>query len=308
MRAASTDGAPPWARRLWIPSVAGVLLVLAGPASLVLADAQRGHYLGYVALVAYHNPTQLLLRPFAMVVFVAVVTILDRPADEPARRGGLIALGVAVTLMTVTKPSYTLCIVPAAFLVAWLDRGPARARTLRMLVVGLALPAAAALIVTFVVTYVTGVEGFESQSGGIVLAPFDTYSFFSGQLALKFALSVAFPVAVLFAYPNALRRDVALRVAWAAFAFGAAATYLLAESGERRYQGNFWWSGQVTLFLLFVASAAHVVVREALAGRSESRWRPSVPAAACLAVFVVHLVSGFEFLLTNVFDPSAVIS
>jgi hypothetical protein len=49
-------------------------------------------------------------------------------------------------------------------------------------------------------------------------------------------------------------RDTSLQLAWLLFFAGACCTYLLAESGPRFLQGNFTWSGQITLFVLFVYS------------------------------------------------------
>ncbi|MNL66026.1 hypothetical protein D3C87_1904350 [compost metagenome] len=45
-----------------------------------------------------------------------------------------------------------------------------------------------------------------------------------------------------------------LSLAWLCFAFGAAYTYLLAESGTRIVDGNFFWSGSTILFILFTTS------------------------------------------------------
>ena len=290
-----------WASHGWAPAAATLMVLVAGPVSVALADGLRGHYFGYVALSTYHNPTQLLLRPFAVLLFLAVVQVLG--ARSRNRPPSIAFLGALVVLTTLAKPSYTVCVVPAALLMTWLDRGVNRDFDRRALLLGVVAPAVFAVAVTYVITFVTGAETLESASDGIVFAPFDVVSFYSDQLLAKFALSLLFPIAVLGCYPGALSKDIALRLAWICFAIGAFAMYFLAESGARRYQANFFWSAQVTLFIVYAASMAHVLVAEAKRRDATGRWRPRINTAVCAGAFTLSIVSGLEFLLATVVKP-----
>ena len=50
------------------------------------------------------------------------------------------------------------------------------------------------------------------------------------------------------------RRDTMLNLAWLTFGFATLQTYLLAEAGPRFNDGNFAWSSQISLFVLFTVS------------------------------------------------------
>jgi hypothetical protein len=104
-------------RGLMMPmGVAGltIALMVAGPGSLLLSDGFKGHYLGYIVPSSYHSPTQLVLKPLALVLFLLCVEVLRPPAHS--RRAGPATVGLTaalVVLSTLAKPSYTMCVVPA---------------------------------------------------------------------------------------------------------------------------------------------------------------------------------------------------
>jgi hypothetical protein len=282
-----------------------VAILFAGPASILLANGLGGNYLGYVAVTAYHSPTQLLLRPLAVLLFLAVSAVLVGRSLQVPRRVAMLGFATLTIATTLAKPSYTICIVPAAIVVLVVQRARRPSIDVGLLWWGFFVPAGAATLLAYLLTYVTGIHDVES--GGVVLAPFDTYSHYSHELLLKFLLSAAFPIAVAWAYRVTARRDLGLKLAWVAFAFGTAATYLLAESGVRRYDGNFWWSGQITLFILYLSSLAHVLSVELQRRRDEGRWVPGGAAAACALVFTFNVVSGITFLLANGLEPRRIL-
>jgi hypothetical protein len=56
------------------------------------------------------------------------------------------------------------------------------------------------------------------------------------------------------------------------------------------------------LFILYAASAAHVLARET-EQRARGDWTPNGRLTACVAVFALHPVSGVVFYLANVLRP-----
>jgi hypothetical protein len=63
--------------------------------------------------------------------------------------------------------------------------------------------------------------------------------------------------------------------------------YLLTETGLRANHGNFWWSAQIALFLLFVVCVVSLIRMR----KTRPLWR----AWVCMSVFVLHVGSGFYF-------------
>jgi hypothetical protein len=106
-------------------------------------------------------------------------------------------------------------------------------------------------------------------------------------VGLKLLLSALFPLAVAAAFGRTALRDPMLRLAWLGFAAGAFYAYGLAESGRRLVDGNFLWSGQVSLLVLFVASARWLV-----AHLSSARGRVSLRVVVCGTVLSLHVLAG----------------
>ncbi|HET9051789.1 MAG TPA: hypothetical protein VFO60_08800, partial [Candidatus Dormibacteraeota bacterium] len=96
--------------RLAAAVIAAPALALAAPVFL-LTVADRNLYVGYVAADAYHNPTIVVLRPLALLLFLLVVEALDgeRAASLPALAG----IAVLSGLGAFAKPNYALAFVPA---------------------------------------------------------------------------------------------------------------------------------------------------------------------------------------------------
>lgn len=262
----------------------GVRLATAGAVTLALVFATpvtfaswaaRNLYHGYVGLAVYHNPTLLLLKPFAVLLWWETARALD---GEPRP----ITLLAALTILSgLAKPSHLIALLPAAAALAaalaWKGRAPAW----RPLLLGLALPSAVALAWQFAFRY--------GGAASVEWAPFRAMAHRDAHLGVRFVLSALFPVVVLALFPRAAVRDRALALAAATFAAGAGYAYLLAEGGDTFTHRNFAWSAQAALFVLFVA-AARVVLQEADA---RSRWR----VVACTAALSLHVVCGVHFAL-----------
>lgn len=279
-----------------IPAAAAAViaasLMLAGPfAPLAPLD---GHlYFGYLAPNVFHNPTILTLKPFALLLFYLSWKIF--PAGSNSSSSRLIAVCATVTMLSaLAKPSYIICFLPALALLVLGNLLVHEKPDGKLLFIGFIAPAAIVLIAQFYLTYSSAQTSLYKGESGIVLAPFLVMSALSKWLPAKLLLSTLFPCAVLFCYFRAAIRDRQLVFAWLTFLIGAFYTYFLAESGPRMLQGNFIWSGQICLFILFVATALFFA-REQAQGKVcpglFSTWR----ALLCSAIYCLHVVSGIIF-------------
>jgi hypothetical protein len=118
-------------------------------------------------------------------------------------------------------------------------------------------------------------------------------------IARSLLASLAFPLAVAALWPRAAWRDPALRLAWGGTLVGLFISYFIAEAGDRLYDGNFLWTGQMAVFVLFVAAAAFV--RGNLAGRNGLLY---ARAAAVAIVLLLHVQAGIRHALVKL-EPSA---
>jgi hypothetical protein len=280
-------------------AVISLSMLLVWPLALfALFDSHA--YLGYVGLNTYHNPTHLLQRPFAVALFFQVSRVFSTRAD--GKEPSLWLTSALVVLAALAKPSYLICLLPAAVLLAgWAvcTRGKPR---WRVLMGGLFLPALLVLALQYFLTYV--VDPLSQGQSHIDFAPLAVFKAHgvTQWLLVKLLLSICFPVVVLSSYWRLAREDQPLRLAWLTFAISCVYCYLLAESGPRLIHGNFLWSGQIAGFILFVASAAFLI-RQTLAPGPHSQAPKSIlgqpRSLACYFALTLHVVAGLCWYLSQ---------
>jgi hypothetical protein len=150
-------------------------------------------------------------------------------------------------------------------------------------VAAVAAAAVAALASTFIL-YRSEELGME---GGVVIAPFAVIAMYAAvdplSVALHLLRSLAFPLVATALWPRAALRDMPMRMAWGATGVGLVISYVLAESGTRFDHGNFLWTGQMAVFVLFVAAAAFA------RGRLQLRSESSLMFGRAIALGVILL-------------------
>lgn len=245
------------------------------------------YLIGYFPPNAYHNPTTLLAKPLLVLSFASAVVALTRTSKPTGRE--LIRAGLPVALMGLAKPNYLGCLVPGVLAsAAWNQwKGRAFSWSRVAVVCGAALLTLAAAYVLYRLIDV----GYET---GIVVSPFGVIALYSATdaatLTGKLLASLAFPLAAVALWPWVIWRHTSMRLAWAAAAIGVSISYLIAESGLRFPDGNFLWTGQMAVFVLFAATAAFA--RAQLAG--ERSAASDGRGALLLTVLALHIASGLR--------------
>jgi hypothetical protein len=235
-----------------------------------------------------------LLKPFALALFWCALRVFDaRPLAHPGR---WLLLSVLISAASVeAKPNFTVALLPAlAGMVVyrrWVGH-PVHC----LLAAGLLIASGLAL----------GLQALSYPISNLAVKPlavFDAWAaLFNPQanvwLLPKFVLSILFPLFVSLLYLGRARARIHLNFAWLCFVFGTAYSYLLVES-SRVEHGNFTWSGQITLFILFVVSLVFFL--------QQNPWlvdqhRPRIQRrrfAVCVLVLALHLVSGIVWYLVH---------
>jgi hypothetical protein len=262
----------------------------------------RNLYLGYIPIHAYHNPTIVALKPFAVMLFLLAGCIFARqPMRHPWRL--VLAAGVLTVLSILAKPNYVLALLPALIICAAVAYYRGQPVNRRLLLWGFAVPASVALSIQALLF---------SANNEIIIAPLAVMDAWgvkinplaSQGLLLKFFLSILFPLFVYGLYFRVARRSLYLNLAWLTFGCGAAYTYLLAQAGPHLADGNFTWSGQITLLILFMTSVVFFVqqTRGLLASLQTINLKP-FGFAACAFAFWLHLWSGVLWYQVHVTTP-----
>ena len=274
----SALGGRSW-KSLMVAAVFALLLLLVAPINL-LTVPERNLYFGYIGLNVVHNPTIVALKPFALLLFVFTVAVLSRAARFSVQVviGGI----VLVTLSVLAKPNFVLVLLPALLMVLVYRFYRRDSASFKTILAALIIPMIVLLVLEYIVNYL-----FINGAGGITFTLLGTIRVYDHSLVsigIKFVLSILFPLIVFVLYARQAVRDNALTLAWLVFFIGAGQMYFLAESGKYFTDGNFWWSGQIGLFVLFVFSTIFWLRHF----RDQPRWR----AGLCLGIFALHLISG----------------
>jgi hypothetical protein len=275
-------------------------VILVAPVS-VLTWGSHNLLFGYIGINTTHNPTYLLLKPLALLLFLNSLEIFTYQPGSGSRIRFFLT-GLLTILATLAKPNYIICLLPALSLLAFYWSLKKRSLDWQRLILGVILPAVIILGWQYLATYTT--DRVLRAEGGIVFAPLAVYARDSGMLLPKFFLSILFPLTVYAMYYKDASKDTSLNLAWLNFIFGAFYTYMLAETGLRFQDGNFKWSGQVTLFILFLISVVFFLRQNSgwLSGRV---FRKSGYALSIGAItFGLHLASGVLFYYLQLTQPA----
>ena len=237
--------------------ISSVLLALAVlVAAPILPREEPSLFLiGYFPPNAYHNPTMLVAKPLLVLAFMSAIAAVTRTGGFRAREMALLA--GPIMLLGLAKPNYLGCLIPVMLVAGtW---ATARGRPISWSRVMAVCAAAVLTLATSYLLYRSDELGFQSS---IVFAPLEVIALYAPvdgmTIAGSLVASLAFPMAVTAMWPRAAIHDIGMRVAWGATAVGLFISYFLAEGGGRLDHGNFLWTGQMAVFVLFVVAAAFV--------------------------------------------------
>jgi hypothetical protein len=265
---------------LWSVAISAALMIVAQIPAFLPVDRQI--YFGYIGINAYNNSTMNYLKPFALASFLYTLKVF---ADSrPGWKDTLIS-ALLMVFSSLVKPNYVICLLPAlGLLVLWKLW---KRETLHwwFMMLGLVIPA----VITLGWQYITD---YGSGAGGIFLAPLAVKYYYSDALILKFFLSILFPFLATRIYIRQAVKDDKMVLAWLCFIIGTFYAYFLAEtSGGAITMGNFDWSAEVTLFILFIVVVLFWLEQLAV----KVKW--GMKDTTLTAAFGAHIISGFLFYL-----------
>lgn len=271
----------------WMIAAASILVMP------LLNPADPGDiFLGQIAPNVWHNSTNILAAPLALVLFAAAVAFLRTPSYASA----FLLSGFALAAV-LAKPNFALALLPVlavgGAVVLWRQRVEWRkALAMAAMVLG---PVLLLLALQYILVF--SESGVRQKS--LELRPLAVWLAHSDSIPLSLALSLAGPLAVLVAIGQARRRSVPVVLAWATVAVSVAQLSLLAEvnaDGSVSTHANWFWGGYLAVMVLFVVSLIELTraVREWRQARP--RWQPAAIVVAW-ALMTLHLVSGLVYVV-----------
>ena len=239
---------------------------------------------GYIWSNVYHNPTILLLKPLAILQFFFAIKAIGR---EKSKWWEVFFAAVISAFAVYVKPNFVICILPAVFIIAIMNFFRKKPVDWIMIVFGLTLPSLFILAWQFIMTYVSS-----SDNSGIGFLPFVVMNSQSQYLLPKFLFSLVFPLLVTIGFWKNAVKNVYIQMGWLIFSFGAMLTYFFAETGWRLYHGNFIWSGEISIFILFLCCILFLVEQWNCEDRPTLKW-------FILASGFLHVYTGIAYYFSQ---------
>lgn len=243
----------------------------------------RFKYTGVFSPNPFHNATYMAARPFAIVSFFLFAHILTKYEKETDWKENIL-FGLFLLLTTMTKPSFTFVLVPAAGLIMLYRLLRSKFKTFRQ---------AVCLGVCFIPTFIAllyqffGVFGpVEDVERGIGFGIALVWGHYSTNLFFSVVLAAAFPLLVLILHLKEIRKDSVHLFAWQLYLVSFTEALVLYEKGFRKNDFNFSWGYMHGLFFIFVAGL-YVLLKDTFAPK-KNKWLLALQWLA----YAAHVVCG----------------
>lgn len=279
-----------------IYGVIAFALMWTGPISYFISGTGMPRTVALLYANTYHSPTTIVIRPFAIWLFVSLVNI---PSEWSKRFiAYLFASILFLILGSFSKPSYSLVIVPAYLCLIGLQF----LRDRKINKHALLLSAIMIIMIGMILSWQFGIA-FNPESNNELVADnsqilvkwfglYDAWGLSYQTVILSWLTSLVFPIAVYSLYIKKTWKDDMLNLAWIAL-LGALAMALLFIEIPRTTHGNFAWGGQITTLILFGASASFLIRQY----KDQLDWRFYL----CIFLFSVHVLH-FSYVLLNFYQ------
>lgn len=260
------------------------------------------YYSGYIHFNIWHNPTYIAVKPFAVLLLILLKKCFDMYEEKkklPAKL--LISISVVMLISLLAKPSLIQILFPGFLIYFVLDIVLSKKHGSHfMLGVKLfvcCLPALA-FIIYMIMFFFTG-----ETDNGIAIQPFLVWKCFTNSILLVALSSFAFPAFVVASNIKNLRSIDKLVIS--VFSAGLLEYVLLAETGSRRFHGNFGWGLSLAYMMLWIVSVILFVKDVKARGYSKQSinaplnmagGKPLLISIEFVALFL-HFIAGVIFCI-----------
>ena len=269
------------------------MLLLAGPFYVPWYNPDV--YAGQVTPNIWHNPTTICLRPFAFIAFLLILDLLKKYEENEKRLNikSWLLLAVLLVLCNLAKPSFIQIAIPglAIYLLILLIRTKGKSFGFCFQLASTFVPSVAIMLWQFVVSFGTS----SSAEGGIEIAWFDVLGHSSPSIPFSMLLSFLFPLYVILTNIRIVKeRDI--RLTFFIWLSGFLEAAMLAETGYRRYHGNFGWGHVLATFLVYAVTFRYFLKRNREYDYHNLRERILVIIG--WIIFILQFVIGVYYIST----------
>ena len=247
-------------------------------------------YLGQGSPNTWHSPTNMMVKPFTILLFFRVVKLLKKiQSNETINSKEYILLSFLLGLSTLAKPSFYQGFIPALFLYCVVSSFAARFNHIKQyFILGLSI-VPATLIIIFKMF-----SNFYAEAEGIGIGWFLVPKLYSPNVVISLLLLLCFPICYTIFYKDHLKR-LEFKLAWYYFIVSYMEYGLLYEKGDRFTHGNFGWAYSLAAYILFTVTTASLFCNY----EKESR-----KSRILTGIWLLHGFSGIAYILILLFIPN----
>lgn len=240
----------------------------------------------------FWNATYMATRPFAIICFFEAAKLL-REYEKEFSWKKCMPFAVSLLLTTLTKPSYTLVILPLMAIIFLFQLIRSRGKSFRnaFSLCMTMIPTGLVLLYQYSGVF-TGTNAMGEETG-IAIEFAKVWSNYSKNIPLSILMGMALPIGVLVLNYKEFFKNSLYRFAWWNYLVGMIMFLLLYEKGFRMLHANFSWGYMHGMFVVFLMTLILVI-------KNTIQWYKSIKivfVAAEWAVLLYHLVCGVNFLV-----------
>lgn len=251
-----------------------------------------------------HNPTNMAVKGFGMLLLMAGIDIVRMCREESAmffKKTKFLYLyfGIFLFLSVIAKPTFMYMLVPAGFIVILIDivsnsiKKNGKAKDIWKVVWKLLL-ASIPSIIYFVLEYLAFYLWGEETNGMSIIftKPFEIWHVFTPSVRKSVLLGMCFPLYMFVTRPGYFLRTVEGRLGFIGYIVGVLEFTFIAENGERYQAGNFAWCMMAGMAVFFAVAVARLIIDTFI--RKETKGH-GVYVTVGWALLFLHVYSGMYY-------------
>lgn len=240
-------------------------------------------YLGQASSNIYHNPTLIIVKPFAYLALILFIQLLDNQNKK------LFWLAtIVLTLSVISKPNFILAFLFTIPIYLLLKKSNLKKW---LISIGVIVPTIFILAYQYFQTYDT------TTKSSVVIDPFGVWNLWTPSPLFSFLLGTAFPLTILIFRYRQVWNSKYLLCSWIGLIIAYVQFILLAEGGQRFGDGNFVWGLQIFISIVFLFSVIEWI-----------HWRKETSTGWKIGlvniIISLHLMSGSYYLIRIMFGYS----
>lgn len=259
-------------------------LFILGP--LYLPRFNPNYYLGQGTPNTWHNPTNLTVRPFAILTFIILIKLIEDYQLEKKGfdRRRLYLLSFTLLISVWAKPSFIMMVIPGVGLfmivTCYKDRS---LMGLYLRIILAFIPAVILFLSQYVMLFVSGERGDAVGIGWLTVL-----HMYTSNVIISFLLAFAFPIYWLLVDFKDCIKDVSIQLGTCCVCSGWLEMAVLLENGIHRADGNFFWGYYIAMFFMWLAIIRRFIL---------SQNRKNIRLWIGWILLVLHIIFGIYYIL-----------